>query len=180
MPAKIKGSALPGSAARYILCALFFLSLPGYSRAVPSTAIPPLPEATTRVLVSTATVTLPIPLSQELPDRTNWRKNPFVPLLGMTYEQKTKTKAAPVASGPSDIVQLRDMELIGIVKDEVEYSGIFRNNITGKVYVTQRKQLMDKRKRIMKNIQVARVDENTVIMKQGKQELLYRLRKAGE
>jgi hypothetical protein len=146
---------------------------------VPSAKIPTLPESTTTVLVSTATISLPIPQSQELADRTNWRKNPFVPLLGMTYEQKTKTKIL-VVSGQSDAVQLRDMELIGIVKDETEYSGIFRNSMTGKVYITQQQKLIDKRKRIMKNIQVARVDENTVVMKQGKQELLYRLRKVGE
>ncbi|MDD5492784.1 MAG: hypothetical protein PHV60_08930 [bacterium] len=167
MPAKIIGSAL------------FFLSLPFCLWAVPSTTIPALPESTTTVLASTATISLPIPQSQELTDRTNWRKNPFVPLLGMTYEQKTKTKT-PVAAGPSDAVLLRDMELIGIVKDETEYSGIFRNSMTGKVYVTQQQKLVDTRKRIMKNIQVARVDENSVVMKQGKQELLYRLRKAGE
>jgi hypothetical protein len=181
LPAKIRGYALPGSAVRYILFALFFLSLPYYLLAVPSTAIPALPEATTTALVNTTTITLPIPQSQELPNRTNWRKNPFLPLLGMTFEQKTKVKAkAPVVTGPADVIQLQDMELIGIVKDETEYSGVFRNNITGKVYITQQQKLIDKRKRIMKNIQVARVDENSVVMKQGKQEALYRLRKAGE
>ncbi len=179
MPAIFRGYALPGSAVRYILCALFFLSLPYYLGAVPSTAIPALPEATTKIFVSTTTITLPIPQSQELPDRTNWRKNPFMPLLGMTYEQKTKVKA-PVAVGPSDVIYLRDMELIGIVKDDAEYSGIFRNSMTGKVYMTQQNKLMDKRKRIMKNIQIAHVDENSVVMKQGKQESLYRLRKAAE
>lgn len=178
MPAKTRGYALPASAVRYILCALFFLSLPYCLGAVPSTAIPALPEATTRVFVSTTTITLPIPQSQELPDRTNWRKNPFMPLLGMTYEQKTKVKAPVV--GPTDVLLLRDLELIGIVKDENEYSGIFRNSMSGKVYITQQNRLMDKRKRIVKNIMVAHVDENSVVMKQGKQESLYRLRKAGE
>jgi hypothetical protein len=179
LPAKIRGYALPGSAIRYILCALFFLSLPSCLWAVPSTAIPVLPEATTKVFISTTTIMLPIPQSQELPDRTNWRKNPFLPLLGMTYEQKNKVKT-PVAVGPSDVIHLRDMELIGIVRDDAEYSGIFRNSMTGKVYMTQQNKLMDKRKRIMKNIQVAYVDGNSVVMKQGKQESRYRLRKAGE
>ena len=179
MPAKIRGYALSGSAVRNILCVLFFLSLPCCLWAVPSTSIPTLPAVTTTVFVSTTTITLPIPQSRELPDRANWRKNPFVPLLGMTFEQKTKTKTVTV-TGPADVVQLRDMELIGIIKDEAEYSGIFRNTMTGKVYVTQQQKLIDKRKRIMKNIQVARVDENSVVMRQGKQELLYRLRKAGE
>lgn len=179
MPALIKGYALTRSAVRRIIIALFFLSLPYPIGAVPSTAIPALPEATTTVLASTATITLPIPLSQELPDRTNWRKNPFVPLLGMSQEQKTKAKV-PVMTGLADVLQLRDMELIGIVKDEIEYSGIFRNTMNGKVYITKQSKLIDKRKRIIKNIQVAHVDENSVLMKQGKQELRYRLRKAGQ
>ncbi len=178
MPAKIKGYALTSSAVRRILMALFFLSLPSVLWAVPSTAIPALPEAATPIFVSTTTITLPIPQSQELPDRSTWRKNPFMPLLGMTREQKVKAKA-PVA-GPIDVLQLRDMELIGIVKDAIEYSGIFRNTMNGKVYITQNSRLIDKRNRVIKNIQVARVDENSVVMRQGKQELLYQLRKARE
>jgi hypothetical protein len=180
LPAKIRGYALSGSAVRYILFILFLLSIPYSLLAVPSTSIPTLPESTTSVFVSTATVSLPIPQSQELPDRTNWRRNPFLPLIGMTFEQKIKTKAAAPVVGPADMIQLRDMELIGIVREETEYSGIFRNIITGKVYMTQQKILIDKRKRVMKNVQVAHVDENSVLMKQGKQEELYRLKKAGE
>ncbi len=179
MPAIIKGYALTRSAVRRIIIALFFLSLPCSIWAVPSTAISALPEAKTTVLVSTATITLPIPLSQELSDRTNWRKNPFVPLLGMTQEQKTKVKV-PVIAGPADVLQLRDLELIGIVKDEIEYSGIFRNAMTGKIYITRQNTLIDKRKRIVKNIHVTYVDENSVLMKDAKQESRYRLKKAGE
>ncbi|MDD5258772.1 MAG: hypothetical protein PHD29_02260 [bacterium] len=178
MPAKFKGYALTSSAVRRVLVALFFLSLPCALWAVPLTVIPALPEATTPVFVSTSTITLPIPQSQELPDRTMWRKNPFMPLLGITFAQKTKAKA-PV-SGPSDVVQLRDMELIGIVKDAIEYSGIFRNTMTGKIYITQQSKLIDKRKRTIKNISVGYIDENSVLMNDGKQETSYRLRKAGE
>ncbi len=178
MPAKIRGYALPGSAVRYILFFIFFCSLPFSLSAVPSASIPALPEATTIVLVSTATISLPIPQSQELPDRTSWRKNPFMPLLGITREQKIKV-ATPTA-GPTDTIQLRDMELVGILKDEIEYSGIFKNNNNGRLYVTSKEKLMDQRKRIMKNVLVAYVDGNKVVLKQGKNEEQYLLKKVAE
>ena len=178
MPVIIRGYASPGSAVRYILFVIFLLSIPFSLFAVPSASIPALPDATPIVLVSTATIILPIPQSQELPDRANWRKNPFMPLLGIPREQKTKVIAT--YSGPTDTIQLRDMELVGILKDEAEYSGIFKNNNNGKIYVTNKEKLMDKRKRIMKNVIVAFVDDNKVVLKQGKIEEQYLLKKVSE
>ena len=101
-----------------------------------------------------------------------------MPLLGVTRELKTKV-AAPTA-GPTDTIQLRDMELVGILKDEAEYSGIFKNNNNGRIYVTKNEILMDKRKRIMKNVLVAYVDGNKVILKQGKIKEQYLLKRVAE
>ncbi len=178
MPVIIRGYALPGSAIRYILLVIFFLGIPFSLFAVPSASIPALPDATPTVLISTVTISLPIPQSQELPDRANWRKNPFMPLLGISREQRNKVAAPTV--GPVDTIQLRDMELVGIFKDAEEYSGIFKNNNNGKLYVTNKEKLMDKRKRIMKNVLVAFVDDNKVVLKQGKNEEQYLLKKVTE
>lgn len=178
MPVIIRGYALPGPAVRYILFVIFLLNIPFSLFAVPSSSIPALPDAATSVLASTAAISLPIPQSQELPDRTNWRKNPFMPLLGIPREQKTKVVV--YSAGPTDTIQLRDMELVGILKDETEYSGIFKNNNNGKIYVTKKEKLMDKRKRIIKNVLVAHVDENKVVLKQGKKEEQYLLKKVAE
>lgn len=150
-----------------------------------TTTVPSGPAAIpAKVAVSTGPVqglavnkALPAPVIAEKKDaqeRVTMRENPFVPLLGRGGSQETVVKEEVDLP---DTVKLNQLELKGILRDSNELSGLFKHLQSGKVYLTRKGKLRDRRNKIMKDVIVITVDADKVILKRHNQQQEYVLKR---
>lgn len=107
----------------------------------------------------------------QLDEEKPFRQNPFVPVFNLSSKQSLTPNVSTNRSG------LHSFELKGIIKDNQEYCAILRHSETGKIFITKNGKLLDSRRQPVKNILVAQVAEDKVVLKQDKQSLKFMLKK---
>lgn len=151
------------------------------------TVVPPTPSPVSKpIVVSSGTVVqaaTPKVLTSmsssektgEVQERAVLREHPFVPLLGGGVAQQEIVVREETQL--PDTIKLSALELKGIIRDKDGYSGLFKNIQTGKVYLTRQGKLLDRRSKPMKDIVVAKVAADKVLLKRNNQQQEYVLKK---